>query len=179
MSGSDLLFDVGILLHHNIFLAGSYDNGLNNIAPTLITMSRKLQTALSATCKAELNGELYYQKLLDANGVKVRLLISLSFIQGVHFDNHFCFYCLFFCFKKQTAKEDITFAHFPLFHKLSEYFQLIILDRLQNNYTTLSICKEEVNYFRYLSVSFLFSFFWDFVVECMHDYFYILSSSRL
>ena len=105
MSGSDLLFDVGILLHHNIFLAGSYDNGLNNIAPTLITMKKKLQTALSATCTAELNGELYYQKLVDANGVKVRLLISLSFIQGVHFDNHFCFYFCSFASRNRPPKK--------------------------------------------------------------------------
>ena len=52
------------------------------------------------------------------------------------------------------------FAHFPLFHKLSPYFQLLVLEKLQTTYTTLSQCKDEVLYFRYVSVScLLFSFF--------------------
>ena len=39
-----------------------YDNGLNNIVPTLISMTAQVQQALLLTCHSELAGQLLYQK---------------------------------------------------------------------------------------------------------------------
>jgi hypothetical protein len=56
-------------------LLGSYDNGLNNIAPTLITMTKVVQNAFVQTCKAELSGTLHFQQAVD--GVKVNSIALL------------------------------------------------------------------------------------------------------
>jgi hypothetical protein len=39
-----------------------YDNGINNIVPTLISMNAEVQQALLLTCHCELAGQLLYQK---------------------------------------------------------------------------------------------------------------------
>ena len=51
-------------------MTGVYDNGLNNIAPTLITMTADVQEELLKTCNMELASSLHFQ-LPDENGHKV------------------------------------------------------------------------------------------------------------
>jgi hypothetical protein len=63
-------FFVFHLYFHTSIPTGSYDNGLNNICPTLITMTKPVQTAWVNICKAELAGALYFQ-LAAIDGEKV------------------------------------------------------------------------------------------------------------
>ena len=115
-------------------------------------MTKVVQNALVNTCKAELSGTLHFQ-LAIADGEKVPSIVvdKLAILCILHL--HPLPICFMEHFQKHTAKEELTFAHFPLFHKLSPYFQLLVFDKLHKVYTTLTQCKDEVLYFRYVSVS--------------------------
>ena len=60
------------MLKHSILLlycfpnfAEQYDNGVNNVVPTLITMIPDVESSFSKICKLELDGKLEYQKQLQ------------------------------------------------------------------------------------------------------------------
>jgi hypothetical protein len=130
-------------------------------------MTPDVESSFSKICKLELDGKLLYQKQpaeASANTAPVSVYIYV-FSQFGFFPSN-CLWRYHFANPLVNNIDLLIITVFPLlhsaqplrcslqlFHKLSPYFQQLVLNGLVDKYTTLQQFKEDVLYLRYVSVS--------------------------